>query len=59
MACINNMCKDDFCMWNQFSNLLLQECPRCGGGLINFFDEEADEHESPQGDDYDDPLEDE
>lgn len=57
MACMENICQDHVCGWSQFSNESFTECPRCGGKVLNYFDEEPYQYESPSGDDYDDLLE--
>lgn len=51
MACIENICSNHTCEFHQFSNESLTECPRCGGKVLNFFDEEPYQYESPSGDD--------
>lgn len=51
MACMENVCKNRKCTFQQFSNEKIKVCPVCGGEVSNFFDEELD-HESPRGDDY-------
>lgn len=53
MACMENVCENHVCSFQQFSNEVIKVCPRCGGKVLNFFDEDL-EHESPSGDDYDD-----
>lgn len=55
MACMENKCSRYTCDFYQFSNESLKTCPRCGDRVWNLFDEAFD-HESPSGDDYDDVL---
>lgn len=56
MACMENRCTRYDCDFFELSNELIKECPRCGDKVINFFDEDPYEYESPSGDDYDDMV---
>jgi len=53
MSCMENVCRNHSCSFQQFSNETIKMCPLYGDKVLNFFDEELD-HESPSGDDYDD-----
>lgn len=43
MACTENQCLS--CDWFEFENLSRRKCPRCGGRVKAFFDEEGDHSE--------------
>lgn len=51
MACMENVCDNSKCVFHQFSNETIKVCPLCGGKVLNFFDENPYENESPRGDD--------
>lgn len=51
MACMENVCSNHKCLFQQFSNDIIKVCPLCGERVSNFFDESPEEHESPRGDD--------
>lgn len=59
MACMENVCRNHSCDFQQFSNETIKECPRCGDKVLNFFDENPYENESPRGDDETDMMDDE
>lgn len=51
MSCMEHRCTK--CDWFALDNKSHKVCPVCGEKVLSYFDEEGD-HESPNGDDYND-----
>lgn len=48
MACIENICANDKCDFYKFENEVMKMCPRCGGAMLTYFDEELDFPDMPE-----------
>lgn len=57
MACLEYSCAA--CGWGDVTNSLIRHCPRCGGALQRFFDEEGDHDYEGAEDEDEEAAEDE
>lgn len=48
MACMEHYCDNRQCDWSAMDNESHKKCPKCGGKVISFFDEEGDHHPDPR-----------
>lgn len=49
MATAELICKDFACQWHSFSNEMLNKCPKCGGPIRQFLDEDFHDYYEEAG----------